>query len=813
MPTTKHFSDWMRIDLHIHTDKSKETKNTDYWGAFSVAKLKEKLKDNNVSIFSLTDHNIINTAAYTEYVDAYSTDSNDPFPMLGFEADIEVEVLNENKNYHALVVFADDITKNKDLINTIAVKLETAYQHIPDKKNRRLTFEQLIDAFNDDEFLLIVHSGSHQSIVEAYRGDIATAQKKVLVLENMGIEQGNEEKKRIFQQGFQKHLEKYLDADNYVPYLDFSDNHNIEQYPCRHSSSDKGVHSFYYIKGIKNYESLRLAFVDPVARIKSQSDINEIERSLNDRIFIDELKVDGTNIGKDGKTKTINKTLKFSPHLNVVIGGRSSGKSLLIDILGRKFTGVSQNDLGADYHYDTTKHSIKSNKDNDFIPQTNVTNSSLIYLTQHRIVNYFIENNLKDLAKKSNKGDEYDESLRKFSDEKAVVKYIADNIADKYAQVEPLKNAQYKIHQKDIDAVKLDGWSFKPINITKNTLNFEPLEQVLSALESNIELFKNNEFWRFTSDEKDVIVAFQQILKSKRVIKDKTQKHIITKNSFLDEVEAIRLSSNNGIDLNAQKKQTAQRAIDTVAENAGITFNKFYQLKKSCKEAEAKNLFFETSMEMSDGIKLMQETMGVEKDLTMEKLILNDVFLQKQQTENKKLYPTMISFPDVKHRQPFASKLKNVLAEVDKAFDNPKDSLIYPGESSSKNNSPGLNSEQYLRTILSNNNVQIIVIDQPEDNLGTTFISGTAGSLVELIRKEKLKKQIFLSTHNASVVVFGDAESIILSKNENNKIEYSQILMEDTENAKETICANLDGGYEVFDNRSRKYNIKKIIKN
>lgn len=61
------YSDWLRIDLHIHTDKSRKTKNGDYKGSFDVRTLKSKLIENKVEIFSLTDHNIINVEAYEEY--------------------------------------------------------------------------------------------------------------------------------------------------------------------------------------------------------------------------------------------------------------------------------------------------------------------------------------------------------------------------------------------------------------------------------------------------------------------------------------------------------------------------------------------------------------------------------------------------------------------------------------------------------------------------------------------------------------------------------------------------------------------------
>lgn len=103
----KQLPEWMRIDLHIHTNKSAETKPNDYKGNFDVAKLKTKLTENQVRIFSLTDHNIINVQAYKDYVDLYNADTSDdkPFPLLGVEVDINH---TNNNRYHALVIFKED---------------------------------------------------------------------------------------------------------------------------------------------------------------------------------------------------------------------------------------------------------------------------------------------------------------------------------------------------------------------------------------------------------------------------------------------------------------------------------------------------------------------------------------------------------------------------------------------------------------------------------------------------------------------------------------------------------------------------------
>jgi predicted ATP-dependent endonuclease of OLD family len=152
-------------------------------------------------------------------------------------------------------------------------------------------------------------------------------------------------------------------------------------------------------------------------------------------------------------------------------------------------------------------------------------------------------------------------------------------------------------------------------------------------------------------------------------------------------------------------------------------------------------------------------------------------------------------------------KTKKQLEDVFNHFDNPSDFLEYSDSSNSKNNSPGYNSEKYLQEILDNPSSNIIIIDQPEDNLGNKFISD---ELVNLIRELKFKKQMFLVTHNPAIVVYGDAESIICAQNDDNRISYSQIKLEDVSSQKE-ICSILDGGEYIFDNRARKYNIQKLL--
>ncbi|MUU57667.1 TrlF family AAA-like ATPase [Helicobacter pylori] len=97
-----------------------------------------------------------------------------------------------------------------------------------------------------------------------------------------------------------------------------------------------------------------------------------------------------------------------------------------------------------------------------------------------------------------------------------------------------------------------------------------------------------------------------------------------------------------------------------------------------------------------------------------------------------------------------------------------------------------------------------IIIDEPEAHLDSALI---ANYLVDLIKKQKQKRQIIFATHNANFVLNADAELIIQLKNENNKIVAQSFMIES--DAYRDDLLKLEGGEEAFKNRERKYGITK----
>jgi len=97
-----------------------------------------------------------------------------------------------------------------------------------------------------------------------------------------------------------------------------------------------------------------------------------------------------------------------------------------------------------------------------------------------------------------------------------------------------------------------------------------------------------------------------------------------------------------------------------------------------------------------------------------------------------------------------------------------------------------------------------IIIDQPEEHLDSKFI---ADRIVDIIRKQKINRQIVICTHNANIVVLGDSELVtVLSVNAKGTCGSQDAL--ESPNIRGKIYDVLEGGPEAFKKREQKYGFR-----
>ena len=110
-----------------------------------------------------------------------------------------------------------------------------------------------------------------------------------------------------------------------------------------------------------------------------------------------------------------------------------------------------------------------------------------------------------------------------------------------------------------------------------------------------------------------------------------------------------------------------------------------------------------------------------------------------------------------------------------------------------------------LALVLSSKSKQPLIIDQPEDNLDSEFISST---LVPVLRRAKERRQIIIVTHNANIAILSDAEQIIVLKSNSERAQIAARGSIDDPITRDSACNILEGSKEAFNTRAKIYGIR-----
>lgn len=151
--------------------------------------------------------------------------------------------------------------------------------------------------------------------------------------------------------------------------------------------------------------------------------------------------------------------------------------------------------------------------------------------------------------------------------------------------------------------------------------------------------------------------------------------------------------------------------------------------------------------------------------------------------------------------QKFLENLESLLTyQVPNQF-----TLEYKGKEL-KQHSLGQRASALILFILNQKEHDVIIIDQPEDDLDNQTIYE---DVVKLILELKSNIQFIFATHNANIPVLGDAEQIIACSYSDKKIDCETGSI-DEEKIREKIVKIMEGGKEAFNKRQEIYQTWKL---
>ena len=126
-----------------------------------------------------------------------------------------------------------------------------------------------------------------------------------------------------------------------------------------------------------------------------------------------------------------------------------------------------------------------------------------------------------------------------------------------------------------------------------------------------------------------------------------------------------------------------------------------------------------------------------------------------------------------------------------------------PNRQSIEQGSPGQKNAALLAFILSYGD-EPLLLDQPEDDLDNELIYNL---VVERLRETKSERQVIVVTHNANIVVNGDAEMVLPLKVEYGETRVLQAASIQEKKIRQAICDILEGGQQAFEQRYKRIHL------
>ncbi len=293
-------SEWRKWDLHFHTPSSYDYRDK----SVTNQKIIDILAENKISVVAITDHHTMDIDRIQNLQQLGKDKGITVLPGIEFLADARGK-----DPIHFIGIFSD--TSNISYIwgqlkNTTNIK-----QIEGSNRKHNEVYCDLIDTMKLIKELggiTTIHAGSKTNNIENITNSLphAIAQKEDIVDLVDIYELG----KVTDKEGYIKNV--FPNIGKYIPMIIASDNHDIKNYSLKENC---------WIKADPTFEGLKQIIYEPEERVRIQEeepDFKENKEIINKVKFI------------SPNNKFSNKEIYFNPNLNVIIGGKSSGKSILL---------------------------------------------------------------------------------------------------------------------------------------------------------------------------------------------------------------------------------------------------------------------------------------------------------------------------------------------------------------------------------------------------------------------------------------------------------------------------------------------------
>lgn len=776
-------------DLHIHSNKCTKPDK-------ELAKLStEKYIDQLLSLFadypalkmiSFTDHNSISEEVYNEF----SSRGSNVTLLPGIEIDMKLTETGDSK--HLVVYF--NYSVHDEGFGDFCKKINSIIQEHSVSDKNPILISTLLDRLIDTkvEFAISPHAMKQDS--RAITWDWAVDGEDDPNIEKY-IDQFFVlwETSGYSQVAFAVEYLKKINAEEKESIVAFSDSNNLKKLKAYLDAPHQ------YFASLPNFTGLKMVG-------------SEVRRITRDPQGIDE-----QNRGKYiGHVVLEGDTICLSPKLNAIIGGRGSGKSVLLD---RIAIALNQ------------KRSESSIKDRDRIDFILSCTPEVFSLANQKIDNnifnfeFFNQSYVTELFR--NKGEAFNDQLQSYFsaafngikdiDTEAIrsensVRFNELLEEELIEEPENLINfvGRYKKDHDEKLSIKIGKGPSKTSTRKKEELSYQALiDKLDKSFEKDIP-----DFLQSNANVQSSFLAFET-----SVIEAAYKE----RQAFLDDALLHRLLSDKYSAKKTELSKVARDKSEAIEEFTKIFSSKTHDAIKRTNLIKA-YLTMESEMELhheestkADGER--KETFRFVKELSitspLEYLIecFNDCLLvetgnnKRCDTSNLANYIDAFRFGTACYKSgKSAQDLEDALEDFDLAYTEDSSVWFRKDEAAEYENivnmSPGTRTNILLEYIVHRDTNSPLLIDQPEDNVDNQTIYG---QIKDWFVTLKNKRQVIVVTHDANIVINADAENIILAtQNQDGSFSYEYGALE-SGNMLEEASVILDGGVEAVRRRLMKY--------
>ena len=853
---------FVRFDCHLHTKSDKEFKYEDEENKF-LERYINKLKEKEINVGIITNHNKFN---YDEFKNLKKKAIRDEIFLI---PGVELSVKEGSNGLHVLIAFSEEWIRNgSDKINTFLDSAFMNVTENRENENTRCDYDlfHLIEALNrtqKDYFIIFAHVDQKSGLFyECNGGMISTLfNKNILKEKTYGLQKShNNDNYQNFISWTNIRLPRIEGSDpkciddigkgtkkTYIKIGDYSFNtikNALTDFENRVSDKAENTEKHGYIESLnieggkfnekKFYFSKELNNIIGI-RGSGKSAVLEITRDILG------LKSDVDNNYKDNLVKyyvdsgckaTLNivdrynrkyKIIKyFSDNKTYIENDNGDIENISVEALIKNPLYFGQKDL-----------SMRTDNFEMKLLEKLVGYKDVLYTEEFNNINNQIKEDFSTLINLFEIPDKIAEQTIEKNNINTQLKVFKEKgINEKLEKIQNFNDDTLEIENT---IQKLNTLINDMNNSTEITINdIEEIKKYKSKYNSEIFEDINNGLNRIIIQMQSFEKIKENINKEIALLKQIQGKFITKKDGFIDEFEKIKREINQDLNpdtylkLNQDKAkiETSIKNFKDKLENINTTKARLNKnLKKRRELIMRVNSIYKDRIqkinESQDNIKItfvangnkekfiddmknLVRGSGIRGDI-ISKLnnfsdyigIMEDIYLN-----DSKILKTLIKDSDIE-------KINNIMKgklDIVCEYVSENDVEIKYHDKPLKNHSLGQRASAIILFIIEQKENDLIIIDQPEDDLDNQVIYK---ELITTIRKRKKDIQFIFSTHNANIPVLGDAEQIICLKDDGSNININNNSI-DNSSIQNDIVQIMEGGPEAFKRRQQIYKEWKI---